>query len=183
MTKAAATYVIRRNILPGHTAQFDDWLRRFIAKERSAPGYLGTVVIVPEGSTNVRYIIHHFTSESAMLKWEKAPDRLAMLDEARAYSTPHFEKATGLETWFTLPGSPEAVAPPRWKMALVLLLGASIVSFLVRYFLGGYLAQVPLPVAAVITSAILVTALTWLLMPNFTRWLHPWLYPREIAAR
>jgi len=177
MPSEATTVVVRRNITPGYVAQFDDWLRRFIEVERRTPGYLGTTVIVPEGSETVRYIVHRFESEAASQRWENDPERLAMLAEANRYSTPLLDRQTGLETWFKIPGIPSVLAPPRWKMALVLLAGATLISVTARYLIGGYLATLPVPLAAFLMSAILVVFLTWVVMPNFTRWLRPWLYP------
>jgi len=182
MAPDAATYVVRRNIFPGHERDYDDWLRRFIAEERTAPGYLGTTVISPGGSSTVRYIIHRFETSDSMNAWESSPHRLQMLEEAQKYSTPHFEKASGVETWFTLPDSLGMIAPPKWKMALVLLAGATLISVIVRYAIGGYLASLPIPLAALVMSAILVAGLTWLVMPNFTRWLRGWLYPTAVPA-
>jgi uncharacterized protein len=172
--------VVHRNILPGHAPEYDAWLRRFIALERGAPGYLGTAVIVPQGSPDARYIVHHFASEAQMNAWETSPERAEMLREVDRYTTapPEFERASGLEAWFELPAIPGINPPPKWKMALVLLLGASLISITVRYLIGGYLAAWPIPVGSIVMSAILVTGLTWVLMPYFTRWLRPWLYPR-----
>ncbi|HEX2471840.1 MAG TPA: hypothetical protein VHJ59_03725, partial [Nitrososphaera sp.] len=50
------TEVICRNIAAGHEKEYDDWLERFMISERQIPGYLGTTIIAPGGSTSsVRY--------------------------------------------------------------------------------------------------------------------------------
>jgi antibiotic biosynthesis monooxygenase (ABM) superfamily enzyme len=41
--------LISRRINPGHEKDYDDWLRRFLAFERTALGYLGTTVVLPGG--------------------------------------------------------------------------------------------------------------------------------------
>jgi len=172
-----ATFVVRRNILPGHEREYDDWLRRFIAEERHAPGYLSTTVVAPGGSSTVRYIIHRFASTDSLKAWETSELRQQMIREVQRYSTPHFDTAKGVEDWFVLPDDPEIVAPPKWKMALVLLAGATLISVIVRYTVGDDLARLPIPLASLVMSGILVAGLTWLVMPNFTRWLSGWLYP------
>ena len=48
-----ATFVVRRNILPGPEREYDDGLRRFIAEDRDTPGCLSTAVIAPGGSSTV----------------------------------------------------------------------------------------------------------------------------------
>ena len=52
------TIVVSRKIKPGYEKEYDDWLRRYLAVESKASGYLGTTIIV-QGGTNsaVRYII------------------------------------------------------------------------------------------------------------------------------
>ena len=47
-----ATFVVRRDILPGPEREYDDGLRRFIAKARDALGCRSiTVVVLGGGST------------------------------------------------------------------------------------------------------------------------------------
>jgi antibiotic biosynthesis monooxygenase (ABM) superfamily enzyme len=46
------TFVISRNIKSGYEKQYDDWLRRYLAIERKAPGYLGTTIIMPGGTNS-----------------------------------------------------------------------------------------------------------------------------------
>ena len=49
------TSLISRSIKPGYEKEYDDWLRRFLAFERRALGYLGTTVVIPGGtSSNIR---------------------------------------------------------------------------------------------------------------------------------
>ncbi|MGB8937706.1 MAG: hypothetical protein WCC17_21665 [Candidatus Nitrosopolaris sp.] len=53
------TWVICRNIKPGRQKDYDDWIERYLTSERKAPGYVGTTIIIPEGSkSSLRYIIH-----------------------------------------------------------------------------------------------------------------------------
>ena len=80
---------------------------------------------------------------------------------------------SGLETWFDIPGS-----PPRWKMAATTLAAAYPIAYLVLRFAGPHEGGLPASVRALITVAILVPALTWVVMPRLTRLLRGWLYPR-----
>lgn len=40
------TFVISKNIKLGYEKEYDNWLRRHLAIERKAPGYLGTTIIM-----------------------------------------------------------------------------------------------------------------------------------------
>ena len=104
MGNEEVTSLISRNINSGHEKEYDDWLRRYLAFERNAPGYLGTTIILPGGSSStLRYIINRFTDKAHMVAWESSQDAQNLLDEVNHYSTRYYEKATGLETWFSLP--------------------------------------------------------------------------------
>ena len=119
------TSLISRSIKPGYEKDYDDWLRRFLAFERKALGYLGTTVILPGGTnSNIRYIIRRFTDKASMEIWDKSPDVQKLLQEVNIYSTRHYATATGLETWFMLPDLKTVVPPPRWKMAIVVFIAA-----------------------------------------------------------
>ena len=83
----ASIQVGSRKIKPGYDKEYDDWLRRYLAIESKAPGYLGTTIII-QGGTNsaIRYIIHRYTDKASMDKWESSQDSLKLLEEANNYS-------------------------------------------------------------------------------------------------
>ena len=128
------TSVISRSIKPGYEKEYDDWVRRYLTLERNAPGYLGTTIILPGGaSSNVRYIIHRYKNKAAMKAWENSQESQKLLNEVNNYSTRHYETATGLETWFEVPNLKSAVvAPPKWKMAIVVFVAAYAISLISR---------------------------------------------------
>ena len=41
------TSVICRNIKPGHEKDYDNWLKRYLALQKSAQGYRGITIIIP----------------------------------------------------------------------------------------------------------------------------------------
>ena len=41
------TSVICRNIKPGHEKDFNQWLKRYLALQKSAPGYRSIAIIIP----------------------------------------------------------------------------------------------------------------------------------------
>ena len=170
------TSLISRRINPGHEKDYDDWLR-FLAFERTALGYLGTTVVLPGGtSSNIRYI-RRFTDKASMEIWDNSQDVQKLLKEANRYSTRHYETATGLETWFVLPDLKTVVPPPRWKMAIVVVIAAYMTSLLSRSFLSPLFSEWPLIASTVIFTTILVVSLTYIALPMLSRLLRRWLYP------
>jgi antibiotic biosynthesis monooxygenase (ABM) superfamily enzyme len=57
------------------------------------------------------------------------------------------------------------------------------VSLLIGLFLGPHLRTLPLPLNVLVVSALIVTCLTWLIMPALTRLLHVWLHPRPASSK
>ena len=93
------TAVISRNIKAGHEKDYDDWLRRYMISERKVPGYLVTTIIAPGGSnSSVRYIVNRFADRALLDAWENSEEALKLEEEVNDCSTPHYERATGLET-------------------------------------------------------------------------------------
>ncbi len=179
MPEGYVTTVVRREIVHGHEQQFDEWLKRFLAEERTAPGFVASTVIAPAGSSTTRYIVHQWSSLDSLLAWEESPERKSMVAEANRYSVPHFERARGMESWFTLPENALPNAPPRWKMFLVLFFAATLISAAVRYALAALSVAWPIWLDAVVSTFVLVAALTYAVMPALTRGLRSWLFPRE----
>ena len=177
------TSVICRNIKPGHEKDYDNWLKRYLALQRSAPGYRSITIIIPGGGkSSYRYIIRKFDNKADMEKWDNSKETLKLIDEANKYSTRHYETSTGLETWFTLPGlkTLSQSPPPKWKMAIVIFFAAYIISIASRYLLSPFIGEWPHFANTAIFSVILVVLLTYFALPILSRIFRGWLYPGNI---
>jgi antibiotic biosynthesis monooxygenase (ABM) superfamily enzyme len=168
---------ITRQVRAGCEAEFQQSLRQFFQASFAHSAVLGaTMVVPPPGSESREFgILRTFTNEqerddfyasAAFQAWE---ERCRPLVEGGWSARP----LHGLEAWFRSPAGP----PPRWKMALVTLLGVYPVSLLIGYFLSPHLWQLPRALNLFVVSALMVTCLTWLIMPQLTRWLKLWLKP------
>jgi uncharacterized protein len=173
-----ATELISREIRDGHETEYDEWLRRMLTLKRQYPGYLGTTVISPGGGkSSLRYVVTRFRDEETLESWRKSTDRARLLEEVREYSTPYFGAATGLETWFGLPGRGSFVPPARWKMTIITLVAAIAISFTSRFLLDPYLSGWGLLLSTLFFTTILVVSLLYLVLPGLTRLFRGWLYP------
>lgn len=173
------TVVVNRKIKPGSEKNYDEWLGRFLTLGRKVPGYLGTITIM-EASTDsmVRHIIHRFRDTASLDAWENSEELRKLIAEVDNYSTPYLQKATGLETWFTLPGLEAIVPPPKWKMVIVAFIGAYCISSAALYVLSLLLGQ-QLLLVNLFMNIILVIGLTYFAMPLLSRLLRRWLYPNS----
>jgi len=178
-----ATLVVSRRIKPGREKEYSGWLRRVIEAANEFPGYRGVTTLAPEGfDSDIRYMIWRFDNQKDLDNWERSEIRNRFVAEVQNYAEQHYEKATGMETWFSLPDMRRVVAPPRWKMFLVTTLAAFVVSFFFRFLLTPYLGSWPLVLTSLIYSTLLVGTLTYLMMPWLSRFFRRWLYAGQAKA-
>jgi uncharacterized protein len=174
-----ATAVVNIKIKPGCEKDYDEWLRHFLALQRKVPGYLGTTTIMETGQdSSERHIIHRFRDKASLEAWENSEDLHKQTEEVNKFSSPYLQKATGMETWFTLPGLKAIIPPPKWKMAIVAFIGANCISLLASFILRTFLVLQPL-LFNLFMNVILVIGLTYFAMPLLSRLLRRWLYPSE----
>jgi uncharacterized protein len=140
---------------------------------------MGVTTLSPEGvDSNLRYLVWRFDSAATLDAWENSDARNSLVEEVARYATQHYEKATGMETWFSLPGV-KVHPPPKWKMFTVTLMAAYAISLTARLILGPYLGDWPLFASNLIFTAILVATLTYFAMPRLGSLLRKWLYPEQ----
>jgi uncharacterized protein len=72
--------------------------------------------------------------------------------------------------------------PPRYKLALLTWVGAYAVITLILQLLGPTMADWPLAMRTLAISALMVAALTWLVIPTMTRLFRGWLTPATQPA-
>jgi antibiotic biosynthesis monooxygenase (ABM) superfamily enzyme len=76
-----------------------------------------------------------------------------------------------------------AARPPRYKLALLTWGAAYTVLTLILAVLGPTIAPWPLEVRTLVLSIVMVTSLTWLIMPALTRLFRAWLVPSASMNR
>jgi len=73
-----------------------------------------------------------------------------------------------------------ATAPPKYKLALLTWTGAYAIITLTLALLGSTMAHWPLALRTLFLSALMVSTLTWLVMPGLTRLLRRWLFTPSV---
>jgi antibiotic biosynthesis monooxygenase (ABM) superfamily enzyme len=131
------TVIITRTIRAGCERAFEDAAKALMRKALTVPGYLGVQMIRPQaGHQDYRAVVKFRTPE----EWEsfqQAPDYVDFLAQVRPLLAvePRVETECGLESWFT---PREVVMPPlpKWKTALVTMLGVYPTSMLFGLTIG-----------------------------------------------
>jgi len=174
------TAVASRRVKQGREQEFEEWLSGILAAANQAPGYLGSEVLRPsDGKEDNEYrVVFRFDHASNLHAWENSEERQRWLRKVEPLQ--YEEKVhvlTGLETWFTLPSKVGEPSPPRYKMVVVTWLGVfPIVTILFSVF-GHWLNLLPTLVRTLVFTAVMVTLMTYVVMPRITRLFSFWLYP------
>lgn len=180
------TLMVRRTPILGKEREFEEVLADTIQEALTFPGHLGVTVLRPDGDESGEYrLIVKYDSPENLRRWERSPKaahwfaKLAELEAKPAV----FDRLCGLETWFALPqveaGLAPIVPPPRYKMAIVTLIGVLPTITALLYLLGPLMRDLPLFARALILGPLMVFLLTYIIMPQLTRLFKGWLYPEH----
>lgn len=172
-----------RTVREGYQERFEAALHDFIAASFHTEGQLGVHVIRPaSGSGSREYGIvrrfgsiearDRFYSSELFRRWEES---IAPMMEGG----PVRQDLCGLETWFTVPGKRAMIPPPRWKMALVTVIGVYPASIVVAQLLHPLTGGLHPLLQSLFIAVGIVVCLTWAVMPVLVKIFRPWLYPRE----
>jgi len=170
---------ITRQVRPGCEAEFQQALAEFFQSSFSHSGVIGaSMIIPPPGSDSREYgILRTFVSETERDAFYASPAFQAWEARARSITEgePEYRDLHGLEAWFRHPELPK---PPRWKMAVVTLLGVYPTSLFLGTFVAPLLHDQHHLVRALVIGVCIVVCLTWLVMPLVTKLLVRWLHPQ-----
>ena len=176
------TAVASRQVTPGREREFEEWVSGILAAANKFPGYLGSEVLRPSDPEDNEYrIISRFDHESNLYAWENSEERQRWLRQSRPLLEEE-EKVrvlTGLETWFTLPSKAGEPAPPRYKMAIVTWLAVFPVVAVIFSLFGQWLNLLPTLVRTLVFTLVMITLMTYVIMPRMTRLFSFWLYPER----
>jgi hypothetical protein len=176
--RGPVTAVITRDVVPGHESDYEEWARRAVSASArySASGH---VFLTPDPAVPTRRVlIVQFPDEGTVRAWDESDERDRLVEEAQAFSSHHIQRKSGLETWFALPGRQAIVPPPRWKQLLATLVGAYPLVVLMSAFVLPRLATWPLLLRSIVFPVVLLTLMTYVVMPQVTKALRGWLYSR-----
>ena len=173
-----------RRVKPGREADFQAWAHGIVAASRRFPGHLGASVLDAPGSREY-HVLFSFADRKSLRAWLDSDERRRWLARGGELleADRGLQQLTGLETWFKLPGSnvPTMKPPPRWKMWLVSMVAVYPLVLGFQVLVVPRMAGLPLPLRALLFPLVLLTLMTFVVMPVVTRVLRRWLGPRQDA--
>jgi hypothetical protein len=170
--------VFTHRVAKEKVAAYLQWRRRAIAAQAHYPGYLATEFFEPRGALQEEWVdIVRYDSLADLSIWMESNERRDLLEELESIvETMQAHRVTGLEGWFAVNSAPiaEGSAPPSWKQALAVLL-ALYPTVMVLTYLNPLMRDLSPSVQMLISNALSVGLLTWLVMPRVTQLLSFWL--------
>jgi len=169
------TVVVTWRVRKGREKEFEAWRHEIASAALKFPGHMGVNVILPSGAEPEYVVIFRFDTYEHLRAWQESDIRRELLRKAEPFreTPPSYRLESGLEYWFSPPGVP--ASPPRWKMALVTVLGVWPTSTLVSWLLTPLIGGLPSALRGLLTSVGIVILLTWVIMPLLVKILKRWL--------
>lgn len=173
------TVIVTWRIRQGCEREFEAWRLEISAAALEFPGHMGINVILPGGYQREYVVIFRFDTYEHLRAWQDSDIRRKLLKKAEPFreSEPSYRLQYGLEYWFAPSGT--LLSPPRWKMAIVTIIGVWPVSMLVPRLLNPLIANQSQLLQALFVAVGIVIFLTWAVMPVLVRILRPWLKNRS----
>jgi hypothetical protein len=174
---STATQVIFSRIKPGMQPSYRAWAARMQQEQARYPGYRGTYLQAPgPGGTHWITMLRFDTTEH-LNAWLAAPERAAMLEEARPFIEGEelLRLATSFPGWVRIDPA-TGKGPPDWKTALLVLLGLYPIVAIELKFLNPLLVGLPPALGMFIGNVLSVAATSFLTMPFLVRAFDGWLF-------
>ena len=170
----AVGVVVTRRVPLANIDAFEAALHELLQIASRQPGQIQGDVLrgAMRGGEREYFIAYRFADEGRLRAWEASSERRALVRRIDAMASGgRRHELTGLEAWFELP--PGQLPPSRHRMAFVTWLGIWPLVSLVLWLLAPYLVALPFLLRTGILSALLVSAMTYVVMPQLTKLAEP----------
>ena len=166
----------------GCEARFETEFNRYLQEFTAIPGNLGLFIFRPgKYHDGVYRVVYKFASRTELDRWHTSPTYLEWIETEKklTIAPPATKEITGLETWFTLPGQNVVKPPTKVRQAVVTWFAVLPVSIFISLATGPFLDDAPFLIQKMVFVTLLVSLLTWVVMPVVSRIAAPFLYPPE----
>lgn len=174
---APVTVVVSQQVREGRQSEFRALHREVAATLARFAGFVRVELFEPvPGVQNNYVIVFTFDSREHLDAWLGSAERAAWLERVAELieGDRSLSVVGGFGGWFPA-RAPGAAEPRRWKQAAAVLLALYPTVLVLGAVQNALLPDLPRPLAVLIGNVATVAALTWLLMPRVTAWLHEWL--------
>jgi antibiotic biosynthesis monooxygenase (ABM) superfamily enzyme len=170
-------------VKPGAEGRFELLMGALIAEATRQTGHLGATVLRPGGRSggarggggDAAYrFVYKFDKRSNLEAWHASRTRAQLFEPINELVVhDHAESYPGLETWFDLPAH---ATPPKWKTTLVSWAAIYTLVVALSYAMRSLGLHLPIPLAALVLTGIIVPLVAYAVGPLLGRLLHTWLH-------
>jgi uncharacterized protein len=177
MNDPPVTVNVLKHVKPGYEPEFETILAELLTAAEGFDGHLGATVFRSNSEYRIVFKFDHLTN---LRQWENSAIRHKLVEKANQLTEGKgkFQVLTGLETWFTLTSNQAIVPPPRYKMLIVTCLGSFPTITLLNFLVQPQLTVFPPLLRTLISMILLLSLMTYVIMPRMTRLFAGWLYPK-----
>ncbi|HYP15548.1 MAG TPA: antibiotic biosynthesis monooxygenase [Bryobacteraceae bacterium] len=170
------TAVVHRRIKAGSEQRFEELMQEFSKELLGQPGRLGINVIRTAGDPRNYTVLDRFATEEDRRSFTQSPSYKKWMERLNEVSdvAPQIEEHEGIALWFTFP-SGSVQKPVKVRMALVTLMGVYPLTVLIPPMVAPFTAGWPLPFRQLLVAALVVIALTWVVLPQLSKLFRRWL--------
>jgi antibiotic biosynthesis monooxygenase (ABM) superfamily enzyme len=161
---------------------FEDMLHDIHKVARRFPGHMGVTTLQSPTNKGSFQTVLRFDTARHLEAWLNSPIRQKMMKPLEKIArVDKAAKATGLETWFEIPGQ-QTAPPPRWKMVVATFIAIYPLSLLFTVYVAPYVVDWPVWARSLFLPVIAPVVLTYVFMPFLTqRVLNRWLYKDQAS--
>lgn len=180
MGSESVTTIFARLVRPGNEARYEEWLRGISRSSAEFEGSGGTTILLPTSGRKEYVAITQFDNQDHLDKWLESEERAKWLSKLESIDICSQEVMSlgGMERWFTLADMSTELMPPRYKTAVLVLLGLYPLVLLLGLVLNPFLAGLPSALQVLISLMVSVILMVWIVLPLLTRLFSGWLHPR-----
>lgn len=180
----STVFMVRHRVKAGARPRYEAWLEKILRTANGYPGYQGRHVVRPSEPDGEYVIMLRFATHDDARGWIESDDRRGLVAEIRELiEADDTLLQGGIDFWFTLPTERR---PPAWKQWLVTTSVIAPLTMIVPPLLAP-LFEAARPLGAygvrhVVTAAVIVAIVTFVVMPRYVRLLRGWLYAEARVA-
>jgi antibiotic biosynthesis monooxygenase (ABM) superfamily enzyme len=177
LSNEPVTVLFNVTVKQGEEQKFETLMHKLHETARTFPGHMGVTTIKNPARRGSRQTILRFDNTKHLEDWLRSPVRKNLMQPINEITdSDSFSEATGLETWFDIPGQ-QVVPPPRWKMVVTTFIAIYPISLAYGAFVAGHVVRWPLAFRSLFLPVFAPIILTYFFMPFLTqRILKRWLY-------
>ncbi|NET48665.1 MAG: antibiotic biosynthesis monooxygenase, partial [Merismopedia sp. SIO2A8] len=163
----------------GRQEGYEAWIKGIAAAAREFEGHLGVSILRPQLGAQPDYVIVlQFDACDHLTAWLGSDTRKMWIERVKPLIQEQetIQILSGLESWFQLPDQVGPKPPKRYKQAILVWGAVTVVSLMVSPLTAPILQFLPGFLQLAVDIAITVILLSYVIMPQLTKWLARWLF-------